>query len=340
MKAAVYKRPNELAVIEIPRPAAGAGEVLLRVHDCGICGSDLHAARYGFGMRPDSVMGHEICGEVAEIGAGVSGFTVGERVASLAFRACGACRFCALGQEMHCENIRGHGFGQLPGGFAEFVACGARSLFRLPDHLTSRQGALVEPLSVARHAVRRAGFEPGARCLVMGAGPIGLATTLWLRALGAHAVVVSEPSAPRAELARGLGATAVVDPSCESPADKMRELTGQGLDVVFECVGAKSTLEQATQFAGPLGRVVVTGVCMEADEITPLRCIAKELTVAFSLGYTGGEFRETIDALAAGRIEPLPIVTGVVGVEQVPEMFELLSRPGAQDAKVLVEFPH
>jgi (R,R)-butanediol dehydrogenase/meso-butanediol dehydrogenase/diacetyl reductase len=339
MKAAVYKRQNEMAVIDVPQPKAGPGEVVLKVHDCGICGSDLHAVQYGFGMPPDSVMGHEFCGEIVELGPQVSGYAIGDRVTSLPYIGCNTCEHCVAGHGMHCEDIRGLGLGQLSGAFAEYVMCGAKSLFKLPADLSSQLGALVEPLSVGLHGVNRSGLGRGAACVVMGAGPIGLATLLWCKAKGAATVIVSELAPGRTELARQLGATDVVNPATQDPAERMRELTGRGPDLVFECIGVKSTLEAAIHMVSTLGRVVVLGVCMEPDEITPVRCIFKEISLNFVLGYNEAEFQETIDALATGKIDPRPMVTDVIAVDQVPEMFQALRKPGGR-AKVIVEFPH
>jgi (R,R)-butanediol dehydrogenase / meso-butanediol dehydrogenase / diacetyl reductase len=280
MKVAVYKRPNEMAVVDAPKPRAAGGEVVLKVHACGICGSDLHAVQYGFGMPPDSIMGHEFCGEVHEIGAGVSGFAPGDRVAALPFIVCGKCDRCARGMEIHCHNLQGLGLGQLPGAYAEFVACGARSLYKLPANVSSRDGALVEPLSVGLHAVKRSGIGAGATAIVMGAGPIGLATLTWAKGKGAT-VVVSEIAAGRAELARKLGADVVVNPKEKDPSDQVREMTGRSPELIFECIGIKGTLENAISMMGPRGQVVVVGVCMEPDQITPVKCILKEVMVNF-----------------------------------------------------------
>ncbi|MFZ0888793.1 MAG: zinc-binding dehydrogenase [Candidatus Binataceae bacterium] len=339
MKAAVFRRQNEMATAEVPKPSPGPGEVVLKVHNCGICGSDLHAVQFGFGMEPNTVMGHEFCGEIHEIGPGVSGFKVGERVTSLPYISCGQCEFCLRGLGMRCAEIRGLGLGQLPGAYAEFVLCGAGSLLKLPDKVSSREGALVEPLSVGLHGVNRAGLKPGAVCIVMGAGPIGLATLLWCKARGAQTVVVSELAEGRAELAKKLGATAVVNPNKENPAGKVRELAGREPDIVFECIGVKSTLDAAIGMLAPEGRVVVLGVCMEPDTITPVACILKEVGIDFVLGYNRGEFEETIAALATGRINAKPMITDVIPVDQVPAMLEALRKPTTQ-GKVMVEFPH
>jgi (R,R)-butanediol dehydrogenase/meso-butanediol dehydrogenase/diacetyl reductase len=327
-----------MGIIDAPKPKAGAGEVVLKVHNCGICGSDLHACQFGFGMPPDSIMGHEFCGEIHEVGAGVRGFDIGERVAALPFVMCGTCDRCKRGMEIHCHNLLGLGLGQLPGAYAEFVTCAGTSLFKLPDSISSRDGALVEPLSVGLHAVKRSGLGPGATALVMGAGPIGLATLTWAKGKGAT-VVVSELAEGRAELARKLGADVVINPKQQNPADKIREMTGRSPELIFECIGVKGTLEQAINMSGPRGHVVVVGVCMEPDQIQPMQCIFKEVGVSFVLGYDPADFDETIDGLATGRITPQPMVTDIIQVDQVPEMFQALRRPGAR-AKVLVEFPH
>ncbi len=337
MKAAAFKRQNEMEVIDVPEPKADTGQVLLKVHDCGICGSDLHACQYGLGMTPGSIMGHEFCGSVYELGPGVSGFKIGQRVAALPFRFCGECERCKAGLEIHCHKLQGLGLGQLPGAYAEFVSCPASSLFPLPDQVSSREGALVEPLSVGLHAIKRSRLEPGMTVLVMGAGPIGLATLIWAKAKGAR-VVVSELADGRGRLAQKLGADIVVNPRVHNPAEKIRELTGQNPALIFECIGVKGTLRDAISMLEPRGQVVVVGVCMETDEINPMQCILREVSVNFVLGYDRADFHETIEALNSRTIEPRPMVTDIIGVEQVPAMFQMLRQPG-DHAKVLVEFP-
>jgi (R,R)-butanediol dehydrogenase/meso-butanediol dehydrogenase/diacetyl reductase len=290
-------------------------------------------------MMPGTVMGHEFCGEVHELGAGVSGFRVGERVTSLPYISCGECESCRRGNGIRCAQIRGIGLGQLPGAYAEYVLTGARSLLKIPDNLSSREGALVEPLAVGLRGVKRSRLKPGSACVVMGAGPVGLATLIWCKAKGAGTVVVSEMAAARAEPALRLGATAVVNPNEISPADKLRELTGHRPEVIFECIGVKSTLSSAINMVAIGGQIVVLGVCMEEDQISPATCVFKDITVDFTVGYMRGDFQETIDAMASGAIDAKPLITDVIPIERVPEMFQALSRPTSQ-AKVLVEFAH
>ena len=339
MKAAVFRKKDEIAVIDVPNPVAGAGEVILKVHDCGICGSDLHAVQYGIGMPPDSVMGHEFCGEIHALGPGVDAYRVGDRVTSLPRTSCGVCEWCKRDDSMHCSGQRSLGLGQLPGAYAEFVACDAANLLRLPANVDSRAGAMVEPLSVGHHGVKHASIDRGIGVVVMGAGPIGLATLIWAKAKGAGAVVVSELAPGRTELAMRLGASAVVNPTKDDPAEAVRSITGRPPEVVFECIGVKSTLDAAIRMVGRRGKVVVIGVCMEPDTIQPTRCILKELQIQFALAYTRADFQETIDAVSNGTIDATPMITDVIGIDQIPAMFDELKRPGTR-AKVLVEFPH
>jgi (R,R)-butanediol dehydrogenase / meso-butanediol dehydrogenase / diacetyl reductase len=219
------------------------------------------------------------------------------------------------------------------------VLCGAASLLKLPANVSSRAGALVEPLSVGLHGVNRAQLKPGMGCVVMGAGPIGLSTLMWAKAQGAGAVVVSELAPGRTELAMKLGASAVVNPHTDDPAETVRSITGRPPEIVFECIGVKSTLGAAIGMAGRRGRVVVIGVCMEPDSISPLTCIMKEVSIDFALAYNRAEFQHTIDALASGAIDATPMITDVIEIGAVPEMFTALKRPGSR-AKVMVEFPH
>ncbi|MGA6972966.1 MAG: alcohol dehydrogenase catalytic domain-containing protein [Candidatus Binatus sp.] len=339
MKAAVFKKRDEMAVIELPSPVPGVGEVVLKVHNCGICGSDLHAVHYGIGMATDTVMGHEFCGEIHALGDGVDGYQLGDRVTALPYIACGECAWCERDDAMHCSKLRSLGLGQLPGAYAEFVACGAASLLKLPANVSSRAGALVEPLSVGLHGVNHSKIEPGMGVIVMGAGPIGLSTLIWAKAKGASAVVVSELAPGRTELAMKLGADAVVNPTVGDPAEAVRSITGRPPEIVFECIGVKSTLGAAIGMVGRHGHVVVIGVCMEGDSIFPLTCVMKEVQINFALAYTRAEFQETINALATGTIDATPMITDVIKVDQVPEMFSELKRPGTR-AKVMVEFPH
>jgi len=337
MRAVVLKEPGVLRLESVPDAKAEPGEILLRVRDCGICGSDLHAAKFGLGMPADSIMGHEFAGEIEALGAGVEDWRVGERVVSLPYMSCGACEACRRGDGLRCGTMQSIGLGMLPGAYAELVRVHPASLLRVPDSVGFRAAALVEPLSVGLHGVRLGKVGPETACVVMGAGPIGAVTILWARHAGTRAIVASDPSPGRRDLATRLGAHSVVDPNATDPAAALQALAGVDPEVVFECVGVKGTINSAMLLAGVRGRVVVLGLCVETDEIFPMIGITKELEVAFALAYSRDEFAEALEALRTGTIDVAPLVTDIIDLADVPEAFRALERPSTQ-CKVLIEF--
>src|SRR5271155_1408162 len=301
MKACVFKASGApLEVIDLPDPKAGPGEIVVRVRDCGICGSDLHAAtNRDEKLLPGTIMGHEFAGIVEEVGAGVAGFDPGDHVAAMSYLPCGECASCLAGFGVQCAAMRRVGFGDVPGGYAELTKTRPGSVFKMPRTMSFRLGATVEPLVVGFHGLRRSGLQAGESCVIMGAGPIGLMTLLWARYAGARAIVVSEIQMHRRDLALKLGADAAVDPRMHNPAAAMARISGAGPDVVFECIGQPGTLAQAIVTARRGGRLAVLGVAMEDDGFPPGIAMNKELDVRFSLGIEPGETEATIAIMAA-----------------------------------------
>jgi threonine dehydrogenase-like Zn-dependent dehydrogenase len=341
MKACVFKAAGApLEVVEVPEPVAGPGEVVVSVRDCGICGSDLHAARYGFRMPPGTIMGHEFSAVVDHVGAGVTGYAPGDPVVVMSYLACGDCDACRAGNGPRCRGMKLVGFGDVAGAYAEKMKTRPGSVFRMPPGMSHRLGATVEPLVVGLHGVHRAGLRPGETCLIMGAGPIGLVTLQWAKFAGARAIVVSEMAEGRREVALAMGADAAVDPRLQNPNVALAKITGEntGPDVLFECIGAAGTLAEAVNYARRGGRIVVIGVCMEEDHWGPIAAMNKELDLRFSLGLEPGEIETTIAMLAAGRVSTEPMITDVISLEELPKAFAGLSQPGRQ-TKVMVEFP-
>ncbi|MGO9062914.1 MAG: zinc-dependent alcohol dehydrogenase [Candidatus Binataceae bacterium] len=336
MKACVFKAPGApLEVTEIPDPIAGPGEVVVRVRNCGICGSDLHAAQWGV-LPAGTIMGHEFSAVVDELGAGVSGFEPGESVMVVPMINCGECDFCRTGQALLCTKQTGIGF-EAPGAYAEKVRTRPGVLLKMPAGLSHRAAATVEPAVVGLHGLHRAKLLVGETCVVMGAGPIGLMTTMWARFAGARAVVVSEMAEGRRAMALRMGADAVVNPRVQSPVQELIKMTGDGPDVVFECIGVPGTIEEAIRFVRKGGRVVVMGACGEADKITPMRALRREVDLRFSSGAELREFQTTMALLASGRISTDPMITHAVGIDDLPRAFAALSRPNDQ-CKVMLEF--
>ena len=342
MRVAVFQHVGApLAIEDRQTPTAQPGELVLRVAYCGICGSDLHATEKSTQpLESGTVLGHEFSGEVADSGA--AGWQRGDRVVALPLRECDECRplgGCRDRLGILCSRTQVIGLAAAaPGGYAEYVRLPAHNALRVPDGLDLRSAALTEPLAVGAHAVRMAGNLLGARVLVIGGGPIGLATLLFARAAGARHVVVSELDATRRARATALGATAAIDPVAEPPGAAFARISGAAPDVVFECVGIPGMLRQCIDTAPLHGRVVVVGACRQEDAFVPRVALRKELMLQFVLGYTRDEFALVLDMLASGRIDAAPLITDVVGLDALPGMFESLRRPNPH-AKVLID-PH
>ena len=357
MRAAVM-RNKRLVVADLPRPEPGPGEVMVKTLACGICGSDLHALRhaeqfveaqrragsvFGMDLARDVVMGHEFCAEIVEYGPGTTrALPPGTRV-------------CSRPSLIRADGPRTVGYSHdTPGGYAEYMRLTESLLIPVPNGLGTEHAALTEPMAVGLHAVAKARLEPDDAPLVIGCGPVGLAVIAALRLRGTRPIVAADFSARRRELATALGADLAVDPAQTTPWQSWREVAvwrdasrapvlppwikGPAVRpaVVFECVGVPGVLDQIMA-ASPRGtRIVVVGVCMEADTIYPMLGISKELHLQFVLGYTPDEFAATLTHIAEGRIPVAPLVTGKVGVEGVAGAFEALASP-ERHAKILVE---
>jgi (R,R)-butanediol dehydrogenase/meso-butanediol dehydrogenase/diacetyl reductase len=330
MRAVVSKRPGELVVERVPDPTPEAGQAVLKVLACGICGSDLHAHQHKL-LPPGSILGHEFCGEVMESSEGLR---AGERVCAIPNISCGSCERCRSGLGFYCATQRPIGLGLPNGGFAEYVVIAAHEAVRVPSGVGSDLAALVEPLAVGLHAVNASRMRRGERCLVVGAGPIGLAIALWARHFGAREVIVSERSPGRRALAEKLGATRVVDPLNEDLAAVLERVAAGGPDVVFEAVGAPGLIEDCVGRVRFRGRVIVAGVCVGADSIVPLSGILKEAQLQYVLAYEKDDFTYTLDMLAQQRIDPSALITDRIALEAVPAAFEALAAPQGQ-GKVL-----
>jgi (R,R)-butanediol dehydrogenase/meso-butanediol dehydrogenase/diacetyl reductase len=324
---------KRLTTAEVPEPEPGAGELLVRVRACGICGSDLHLSD---ALDVEGlVLGHEFSAEVVEVGPDVVGWAAGDRIAGFPVVGCGTCVQCRAGAPAKCATMSQLGLHR-PGAFAEYTTLAAAGAFRLPDSIDDHVGALVEPLAVAHHALDRTPRAPDAPVLVIGGGPVGAAVALWARHLGAREVMVSDPVPHRRELAERVGATATVDPVTQDVASEFARVAGEAPGVVVECVGVPGMIQHAMDVAGVDARVTVVGVCMGQDEILPITALFKELATQYVLYYRTADFGATIRELASGALDPAPLFTGTTTMDELPERFESLKHPSF-DCKVVLE---
>jgi len=334
-------RGKNLAIEEVERPVPGPNQVLAKVLACGICGSDLHAAKYMDDMIAASrmsgrtawdtldqsqgmVMGHEFVAEIVEAGEGAEAWAVGTRVTSVPI----------LMAPDAPNGFRSIGYSpETPGAYGEYVVMSAPMLLKVPDDLPDTIAATTEPCAVGLHAVRQAKLQPAEHAVVMGAGPIGLMTLLWLKKEGVPHVTVSDYAPARRELAAKLGADLVVNPGEQDLAEAVVAAAGKAAPVVFECVGVEGTLRQAMELVDRFGRVIVVGVCMKEDRIFPMVGINKQLTLQFVLGYTPQEYAEALTALGDRSIVTEPMVTRTVTLDELPAAFEALAEPN--DCKIV-----
>jgi len=332
MKAAVFHALHQpLAVESVDDPRPAAGEVLIRVGRCGICGSDLHMTEEpAFGIAPGTVLGHEFAGEILETGKDVSGLRKGDRVAVAPLRGCGHCASCLAGEPAWCNKFMLQG-----GGYAELAVASAGQCRVLPRTTSLADGALVEPLAVALHGVALSGLTPGQRVLVMGAGPIGLGVAFWARRRGAAKVAVCDLADLQSDLAHTLGATSFVTVTDDAQARVKAALGGEP-DIVFECVGRPGAIAQALGYVRNRGTIVMLGLCTALDSFVPFAAVSKEARIFTSAFFTMGEYQAALDMLDGGQAPPQAMISDTVALADMPKAFEGLKKRTTQ-CKVMVE---
>lgn len=325
MSALRLHAPGDLRLDEVPIPTPAQGQVLIKVHRCGICGTDLHIAKGNFpAPNLPLTLGHEFSGTVVQLGAGVDDVTVGSPVVADINISCGHCYFCTRGQKLFCPNIAQLGVHQA-GGLAEYVIAPATNLHLLPDSLSLDTAAYVEPLACAIHGQDRVGIRSGDTVLVVGGGPMGLAHIALSRMNGASTVIVSEPDQARRDLAQRMGADVVVDPVGQQLADVLDDLShGIGPDVVIEAVGSIRTYESAVSVVRRGGKILAYGAAPQDAEMSlrPFEIYTKELTIVGSYAGTYDTWPRAIALLAGGRFNPSLIVDSIRPLSEAVDALE------------------
>ena len=338
MKAAVYKGGQRINIEEVPTPTPGPDQVLVRVKYCAICGTDIHGFLYD-AIPPGTVIGHEYCGTIDEIGSDVTTWKKGDRVV-------GGGGMPPPGEEPAWMtdsrfNYRTMGFvGRPLRAYAEYVIMKEWEPVPIPDGVSDEAAALCEPCSVAVRAVRLSELRLGDSVAILGAGPIGLFCLQAAKAAGAGAVFVSEPVSARANAALRFGADAVVDPSSENMIDRIVSLTGgDGPDVVFDCAGAGSTLDQAMTLVRRLGQVVLVALSWEHTSVLPVDWITREVKMQASFGARTEDWRIALELIRSGKVtvDPMLSEAGFIPVEGIQQAFEALIKPTVQ-LQMVVKF--
>lgn len=346
MKALVYHGRNDVRHESVADPRVAAGEVLLKVKYAGLCHTDINEYRHGplfvaksphprTGRCMPIVLGHEFSGEVIEVGAEVSNIKVGDRVAVNAVDFCGECAYCKTRAVNLCSSVAFIGFGR-DGGFAELASVPARCCFHLSPSLSYRAGALVEPFSVALHAVKRVGVVIGSRVAVIGGGAVGLCVLQALRATGAGQVMVIDTSPSKEVFAKRMGATSFLDPSVDDFEVLVREITAGGVDVAFECVGSEGSLHTAFSVTRAGGTICLVGIFPTPIEFDFNIPVMREHSVICSLGYTD-EFPAVINMLSDGRLQAEPLITRILALaESVDLGIRRYQEPGVTNVRTLI----
>lgn len=328
MKALLLAEYKKLQVVDVPVPAPGHGEILVRVAACGICGSDVHGYDGSTGRRiPPIIMGHEAAGIVAGVGDAVKTFREGDRVTFDSTIYCGECRFCRSGQVNLCDRreVLGVSCGDYrrAGAFAEYVVVPARIAYRLPENLSFPEAALLEAVSVALHAVSLVAIKPDHSALVVGAGTIGLLLQQALKAAGCERVFVTDIDANRLRLSESLGATAVLPSGPNLVNEILRVTDGLGVDLAVEAVGNTVAVQAAINSVRKGGEVVLVGNV--SPEVTlPLQKVVSRQITLYGSCASAGEYPRAIELLSNGQIQVKPLISAVGRLVEGEQWFKRL----------------
>ena len=328
MKAVVKTRPEpgNVELIDVPEPEAGPGQVVIEVRNAGVCGTDIHIYKSEYVIKPPVVLGHELCGTVAEAGAGVTRFRAGDRVTvnPSAGRLCGNCRYCQIGAPFFCVDRAAVGSG-MNGGFAKYCCVRQEIVLRLPENLDFQTGALCEPFACALQAVvELTVVEPGEVVVVSGPGPIGILCAMLAKSRGARVVLLGmSGDASRMAVARGLGVDHLVDVETQDAQGTVQDLTqGFGADVVFECSGAPASAALCLDLVRKMGRYTQVGIFGKPLQVDLDKVVVKQLHLQGSMCHTWQTWERTMRFLRQGIVDLRPLVTNRLPLSRWEEAFQ------------------
>ena len=327
MRSAVFYGKHDMRVEEHEVPAVGPHDVLIQVKACGVCGTDVHIYEGDKGaaeVTPPTILGHEFAGIISEVGSQVKNYKPGDRVCIDPNCYCGACDPCRNGVAHYCENMIGYGT-TVDGGFAEYCSVDERQVYLLGENTTFEQGAMAEPVACCLHGIDMCEIQPGHQVVVIGGGMIGLLMLQLAKLAGAAKVALLEPVENKREVGKKLGADICIDPMREDVKSRLAECGMNWVNVVIECVGRPSTIEQAIDIAGNKAVVMMFGLTKPDEQIAvkPFQIFQKELVLKASYinPYTQ---RRALDLINSGRLDVSSMVYEVCGLN---ELEDVLSRP-------------
>lgn len=342
MKALLLTAYKQLEITEMPTPALGPDELLIRVKACGICGSDIHGYDGSSGRRiPPLVMGHEAAGVVEAVGGAVTQFQMGDRVTFDSTVYCGRCAYCRAGQVNLCDHRRVLGVScgdyRQHGAFAEYVVVPERTTVKLPEGLPFAHAAMIEPISIAVHAVNRTPIKLGDTAVVVGAGMIGLLVVQALRLAGCGKIIAVDVEDAKLTLAAKLGADVGINPKQTDAAKTVSEITGgRGADMAIEAVGATAPVQTAIACLRKGGALTLVGNITPKIELPLQAVVTRELTLLGSCA-SQGEYPACLELLARGAIQVEPLISARIPLAEAPLWFDRLYAREPGLLKVLVE---
>ena len=340
MKAARWHAKLDIRVEEIEMPTAGKGEVVIKVKQAGICGTDIHDYMSGphsipvdtpdplTGAVAPVTMGHELCGVIHELGEGVTGWNIGDRVVIAPLQNCGKCYFCQRGLHHLCVVQAGLGLQTKEGGFAEYCKVKDYQLRKMPDHMTWEQGALVEPTCLAMYGIRRSGLIPGDVVLITGGGPMAALNMMCAFTAGAAKVYMTEKHPTRIKTLLELGATEVFNVNeCNVLEEIMKRTDGLGVDVAIECTGSESGINLCFDALRKQGMYVQSGLSLGEVKVRPWQWALKDIKMIGLWCCNPYDYDNIIKLVADKRIDVSKLVTKTIKLDDiVTEGFEALAR--------------